>query len=300
MSSPEFLENLSPETLERLRELELFSRLRVEGLLQGENRSVLKGSSTDFISHRPYVPGDDIKFVDWRAYARSDRLTVKEYEDLTNVRAAVALDISNSMAFGEGEETKHDYALRAAALILYLLYMRRDRFSLHLFNDRVQLSLPAGTGQRHLLRAFRAMVEQEPRGGTDFQGPFTRIRPELKKRGIFILFSDCMDDPEKIVRSLLRFRLQGSDVIVFQVFHPDERDFPYGQMTRFTCLETGEVSTVDPLEFQRSYRENFAGHTEELQSRLRERGMDHARLPADAHYEAAVGDFIRRRMEVLS
>jgi len=300
MSPKTLLDALTPEVIERLRQLELFSRYRVEGLLKGENRSILRGISTDFVSHRPYFPGEETRHIDWRVFARTDRLTIKQFEDLTTVHVAVAVDFSGSMAFGEGEPTKHHYAIHAAALVIYLAHLQRDRFSLHLFNDRLRESTPAGTGRMHLLKAFAALVANQPRGETSFSMPLMEIEASLKRRAILIVFSDCMAEPEAIARELLRFKLRGTDVICFQVFHPSERDFPYSQVSRFTCLETGAADNVDPLEIQRLYRENFTRHTRELETALRRRGMDHCALCADGDYETAVCDYLRRRQEILA
>jgi len=294
------IDTLTPEVIERLRQLELFSRQRVQGLLKGENRSVLKGTSTDFVSHRPYYPGEETRHIDWRAFARTDRLTIKQYEDLTNAHVAVALDISGSMAFGEPGRTKHDYAVRAAALILHLAHLQRDRFSLHLFNDRVRATLPGGTGRIHLLKAFTMLASNDPEGPTAFELPFGEVDASLKRRSILAVFSDCMAPPEDVARELLRFRVRGTDVICFQVFHPAERDFPFSQVSRFTCMESGAAENVDPLEIARQYRESFARHTQELKTALQRRGMDHCALAADEDCESALGDYLRKRMEIFS
>jgi len=294
------VESLTPEVIERLRQLELFSRQRVEGLLKGENRSVVRGISTDFVSHRPYFPGEETRHIDWRVFARTDRLVIKQYEELTNAHVAVALDVSNSMAFGAPGWTKHDHAVHAAALILHLAYLQRDRFSVHLFGDRLRETLPAGAGRGHLLRAFAGLVANRPAGRTSFDLPFSEIEANLKRRGILVVFSDCMADPEEIARQLLRFRLRGTDVICFQVFHPDERDFPYSQVSRFSCLESGATENVDPLEICRQYRENFSRHVHALKAAMRRHGMDHCELPANEDCEKALGEYLRRRMEILS
>lgn len=298
MSKPSDL--LSPDTIERLRHLELFSRLRVEGFLSGESRSLMLGTSTDFVSHRPYFPGDEIRHIDWRVFGRSDRLVIKRFEDWRNLSAIIALDVSNSMAFGNGGLTKHQYAVRCAALILYLMHLQRDSFSLYLFNERLRTVVPAGTGRRCLLAAFTALVTSAPADRTSFEVSLAEIEPQAPRRGLLILLSDCMDAPEKIARSLSRFRAGGTDVIVFQVVHPAERDLPYNQVSRFTCLETGSVSNVDPLEIRNAYREQFALHTRELRAELLRRGMDHWELTVDENYEKALGDYLTKRMELLS
>jgi uncharacterized protein (DUF58 family) len=226
MSHKTLLDALTPETIERLQQLELFSRHRVAEILKGENRAVLKGLSTDFVSHRPYFPGDELRHVDWRAYGRTDRLVLKQYEDVTNVHVAVALDVSGSMAFGDGSLSKHYYAVRSAALVLFLAYLRRDKFSLHLFSDRLRRTIPPGTGRQQLLRTFAELASCEPTGGTSFDITLAEIDASTRRRSILMLLSDCMVEPEALARQLMRFRRKGTDVICFQVFHPAERDFP--------------------------------------------------------------------------
>lgn len=300
MSPQRLVDSLTPDTIERLRKLELFSRHRVEGFLKGENRSTLKGASTDFVSHRPYFPGDDIRRIDWRVFARTERVVIKEYEDLTNLNAYVAVDVSNSMAYGDGTLNKHHYAIHAAAMILYLMEIQHDSFALYLFNNRLQHVVPPGSGRRHLLRAFSALVQNPPGGETAFEPAFREIDLQVTRRGILIVFSDCMNDPEQIARVLSRFRMKGTDVIVFQITHPAEREFPFTQVSRFSCLETGRVDNIDPLEIQKAYREKFEEHTLTLKASLIRHGMDHCELLVNDPHEKALGDYLRRRMEILS
>ena len=296
----ELIDSLKPETIERLRQLELFSRLRVEGMLSGENRSTLLGLSTDFVSHRPYFPGDDIRRIDWRVFARSERLTVKQFEDQRNLTTAVALDVSGSMAYGDGDLTKHEYAVRCAALILYLMHLQHDAFALYLFNDHLAQAVPAGSSRRHLLGVFAALAAAQPEGETAFETPLRQIEAHFSRRGLLVLISDCMGDPQALARTLARFRMRGTDVIVLQITHPAERDFPFTQVSRFTCLETEVVDSVDPLEIRNLYRREFARHTHDLKAALLQRDMDHCELPVDGNYERALGDYLRRRMEILT
>ncbi|MBS3762971.1 MAG: DUF58 domain-containing protein [Planctomycetes bacterium] len=292
-------ESLKPETIERLRQLELFSRLRVEGMLTGDNRSTLKGFSTEFVSHRPYFPGDELRRVDWRAYARSERLVIKEFEEPTNLTAAVALDVSGSMDFGDDELTKHEYSVRCAALVLYLLYLQHDSFGLFLFGDQLRRTLPPRSSRRHLMGVLAALAEARPEGETSLETALRQIQTRFKRRGLLVLISDCMAEPDHVSRVLSRFRSQGTDVIVFQVVHPDEREFPYNQVSRFTCLETHQADNVDPFEIRNAYRERFRMHTGKLKAELLRRDMDHCELTVTENYEKILGDYLSKRAEIL-
>lgn len=300
MSPRPLTEQLTPATVERLRRLELFSRLRVEGYLKGENRSVRQGQSPEFLGHRPYFAGDDLRRIDWRIFGRSDRLTVKRYEEPANLQAAVAVDFSRSMAFGEGEQTKIECAIRAAALIFYLAWLQHDAFSLLVLGDRLRTSIPPGASRRRLMQVYAALVSEPVEGTTDFERALREAAPVAGRRALFILFSDCMDDPETIARALARLRTKGTDVIVFQVVHPAETDLPYQHVSRFTCLETGAATTVDPLDIRAAYRREFERHTLALRAALFRRGMDHCLLTVGRDVETPLGDYLQRRMELLS
>lgn len=288
---------LPAEVLEKVRKLELFSRLRVESYLSGENRSKRTGFSTDFVSHRPYLPGDDLRRVDWRAYARTDRFVVKQFEELTSFELTLVLDVSNSMAFGD-ELTKHSYVVRCCAIVLFLAYLQRDSFSLYFFDDRLTGRTAKGGGYEHLLRCLGELVSAEPSGRTSFERSFGELEREIRRSGLLFVFSDCMDEPATIAGALAPFRMKGTDVVLFGVYHPAEKELPYNDVTRFICLESGRITVVDPLEVERRYREEFIEHHRALKAQMVKHGMDYCELEVSGSYEEALGEYLLRRMEL--
>lgn len=282
---------------DRVRALEVFANLRVQGFLQGANASTLKGFTADFLQHRQYHPGDNLKYLDWRVYAKSGRLCVREYEELTNSQLTVVLDVSGSMeAGGTGRFTKHDFAVRNAAVLLTLACQQQDQFSLAFFRDGRVSHLPFRSGRGHLARALAALLEPEASGGTDFLRGLAESTAHVRRRGLVAVLSDFMDDPDVICRQLASLRHRQRDVIALQVYDPREADLDFNAVTRFHDPETGEVLVVDPVLVRREYRRCFEAHIEALREGCRRHGFDHAALPVGDAYELPLAAYLRSRL----
>ncbi|HUW35054.1 MAG TPA: DUF58 domain-containing protein [Planctomycetota bacterium] len=288
--------------VDRIRQLELFSRFRVESFLAGPNKSPFKGFSSDFVQHRQYFHGDSLRFLDWRLYGRTEKLHVRQYEDLTNARVSVVLDVSNSMAYRAPDATfsKHDFAVRCAALIFYLALLHKDSFSLALFNTRVVERTPFGSGRTHLHRVLRGLVGRAPEGPTDFTAGLNEAASFIRRKGVTVVLSDFMDDPERIVRVISHLRYEGSDVIAMQIFDPAEREMDFSSITRFHDLESEEVIALDPVLLRREYRREFDLHQAEMKDACRRHGFDHVALPVCTDYDVPLLEYVRRRMELFS
>jgi len=283
---------------DRIRQLEMFSRLRVQGVLQGTNPSTLKGFTSDFRQHRQYYPGDNLKYLDWRVFGKSERLFIREFEELTNAQVTVVLDISGSMAVGNSGAaglSKHDFAVRNAAILLYLACLQRDQFSLALFRTDRVVHLPFRSGRNHLLRAFAALLEPKAAGGTDFVRGLANSTAHVRRRGMTVVLSDFMDEPEAIVRQLASLRFRRSDVLALQVFDPAEADLDFNSVTRFHDPENQDVLVVDPVLVRREYRQAFLAHQKALRDACRQRGFDHALLPLGDEYERPIFEYLRWR-----
>ena len=289
---------LSGSLADRIRELELFARVRVQGLLQGSNRSTLKGFSSDFRQHRQYYPGDSLKHLDWRVLGKSGKLVLREYEELTNAQIMVVVDISGSMATGgtgSSTLTKHEFAVRNAAILLYLASLQHDQFSLALFRTDRIMHLPFRSGRNHLRRAFSALLEPTAAGGTDFVSGLDNSTAHVRRRGLTVVLSDFMEDPAIIVRQLAALRYRGSDVLALQVFDPAEADLDFSSVTRFHDPETEAVLVVEPILVRREYQQAFQAHQDALRDACRSRGFDHAALPVGDAYESPVFAVLRWR-----
>lgn len=291
---------LSGEIAERIKQLELFSRLRVEGARSGENRSPRIGFSSDFRQHRQYFPGDSLRYLDWRVLARTDRLVVKQYEELTNAEMVVLLDISGSMAFAGAGMSKLEFGVRCAGILTYLMYVQRDSYSLQLFGESAEDSIPRGEGRRHQRRVFEKLVSAVAAGPTRFVECFRQVEARRRRKGLVIVLSDFMAEPEPIAKALGRLRMRGHDVIAFQVFDAAERDLDFVDFTRFRDLEDGEVLGADPLLIQAEYRRQFDRHQLRIKEQCLAHAVDHVVLPVADEYDEVIGDYLRRRAALIS
>lgn len=286
---------LSGDVVERIRALELFARQRVEGSRLGDNRSPLLGVSPEFVQHRAYLPGDNLRHVDWRIVAKTDRMMTKRFAEFTNTRAAVALDISGSMAYQGAGMSKHEYALRAAAILFYLMSLQRDAFSLCLMEGKGLEWTDSASSRRHLALVFERLLSARPQGAAELPTTIERLGHRLRGRGLLIVISDFMDDPMAIATAIGRLRVRGQDVIAFQVFDAGERDIDFVDFTQFRDLEDGSLIAADPLLIREEYRRHFLAHQLQLKEQCLAHGVDFAALEVSDHYEILIGDYLRRR-----
>jgi uncharacterized protein (DUF58 family) len=290
---------LSGDVIDRLRRLELFSRYRVVGNRTGDNRSPLRGFSSDFLQHRQYFPGDSLKYLDWRVLAKSDKLVVRQFEELTNAPLYLILDASGSMAYKGRSYSKLEYAVRCAALLTYLMHLQQDTFGLWLFREAVATRLPPGGSRRHLTRLFELLVTVEAKGETDYPAVFRQVEAQATRKGIVVVLSDFMTPPEEVAKLMGRLRLRGHDVLVFQIVDPTERELDYVDFTRFRDLEDGEVIGADPLTIGEEYTRQFVLHEHRLKEACFAHGLDFVTLPVSDDFETPMGDYLRHRMGVM-
>ncbi|HKE02267.1 MAG TPA: DUF58 domain-containing protein [Planctomycetota bacterium] len=243
----------------------------MEGTVAGLHRSPYRGVSVEFAQHRQYVPGDDLRFLDWKVFARSDRYTVKEFEEETNLTAHVFLDASGSMGFtsvssapGEPPITKFRYASWVAAALAHLALRQRDAVSLVVFDEKVRNVVPAGSGRQHLDAMIRAIEAATPSASTTTAKALFESVGAIHRRGLVIVVSDLLGDATEALRALDLLRARGHDVIVLRVLDPAEIHFEYDRMTRFEDLEGPSHLLVDPRALREAYLEEFRVHDERL------------------------------------
>jgi uncharacterized protein (DUF58 family) len=251
---------LDPGVLARIGSLELRARTIVEGFLSGLHRSPLKGFSVEFAEYRQYLPGDDLSTMDWKVFARTDRHYVKKFEEETNLRGHLVLDVSASMTYGSGAMTKLEYGSCLAASLAYLMSRQRDASGLVTFDDRIRHVTPPSIRPGHL-RALLVTLDRLQAGQqTDAGRPLHQLADAIGKRGLVVLISDLFDDPARVIDGLKHFRFRGSDVLVFHVLDHAERTFPFEAPVRFRDLESGEEVAVSP----RAARERYLAEMETL------------------------------------
>ena len=250
------LRYLDPAVIGRIGSMELRARTIVEGFLIGLHRSPYQGFSVEFSEYRQYMPGDDTSLIDWKLYARSDRHYVKKFEEETNLDCHILLDVSGSMSYGSAGVTKQEYGAYLAAAIAYLMNRQRDAVGLLAFDEQVVRHLPASARPGHLRRVLLTLDSLASGRGSDVSKPLNRLAEALTRRGLVVLISDLLDEPEHVVRGLRHLRFRGADVIVFQLLDSAELTFPFERPARFRDLETdAEVAAVPPLVREHYLRE---------------------------------------------
>jgi uncharacterized protein (DUF58 family) len=283
---------LDPAVLARIDNLELVARTVVDGFISGLHHSPYLGLSTDFAEHRPYMPGDDIRRIDWRVYGRTDRFYVKEFEADTNANLLVLLDVSRSMDYGEPVR-KLDYARMLAASLLYLSRRQRDRVGLVTFDGTLLDYVPASA--KHLELSLHTLERRGPGGPGHLAGPLQKVAEMARRRSILALVSDCYDDPDVTIRGLSALRDRGHDLIVFHVLDPAELTFPFDEASPFEDLETGERVPVVPATMREEYQRLMRAHCEALSRRLGDSRIDYYRADTGTPLDFALLEYLTRR-----
>lgn len=288
---------LPPEELVRLGSLELVARLVVEGTVAGRHRSPGRGGSHEFAAHRPYVPGDDLRRVDWKVYGRTDRYYVRESVAETNLRAMIVLDSSASMAFSAGGRiAKLEYARTMAAALVHLLIGQQDAVGVAMFGDRLERYVPPRGGRRQRARLFDVLTEIEASGGTTPDGPFRELAERLPRRGLLVLLSDLLGPPERFLPGLRYFRARGHEVVVFHVLDPSERTLSgLGAPGRFEDVESGAVLRAEPAELVEGYRAALADLESTYRKQAHDRGFDFVPIVTSEPIGSALGRWLARR-----
>lgn len=284
---------VDPRVLARIDTLELVARTVVDGFINGLHRSSYLGLSLDFAEHRQYMPGDDIRRIDWRVFARTDRYYVKEYEAETNSNFMVLFDVSRSMTYGSGAITKLDYARYLAASLSYFSHQQRDRVGLVTFDDDVIDYVPPSA--KHLDIVLHAIDRIDPRRPGRLGPPLLKASESLRRRGVVVLISDLYEEPEAVVEAVTHLRGRGNDLIVFHVLDPAEIAFEFDEAGSFEDLETGERIPIVPETQRQRYRELIQAHIAELSRRLTEIKADYALFDTSMPLDYALFTFLSKR-----
>lgn len=284
---------LDPSILARIANLELIARTVVDGFISGLHHAPYLGLSTDFAEHRPYLPGDDIRRIDWRLWGRTDRLYVKEFEADTNANLIVLLDVSRSMDYASAGVTKLDYARYLAASLLYLSRRQRDRVGLITFDAGLVDYVPPSA--KHLELALHTLDRARPGGRGGLAAPLEKIGQTVRRRSILVLLSDLYEDADQVLRGLGALRDRGHDLLVFHVLDPYEREFPFDEAAAFEDLETGERAPVVPAKMREEYQAMVRSHCETLLKRLGQNQVDYYLADTGRALDFALLEYLTRR-----
>ncbi len=290
MTTTRFLE---PGILARIGNLELLARTVVDGFINGLHHSPYFGLSVDFAEHRQYMPGDDIRRVDWKVFARTDRFYVKEFEADTNANFSILFDISGSMRYGSRGLTKLDYGRYLAACLTYFSRKQRDRVGIVTFRDDVVDYVPCSA--KHLDIVLHTIDRLEAGGEGGIERPLLRVAEILRRRSILVLISDLYDDPDTILNAVNLLRHKGNDVIVFHILDPAEVEFPFNENAQFEDLETGERIPVVPDTLREEYRSLLSQHMETLALRAAQSRIDYCFFDTSQPLDHALFEYLSRR-----
>jgi len=288
---------LDPSILAKVGMSPLLARLVVEGFINGLHKSPFHGFSVEFADHREYVPGDDLKYLDWHLFARTDNYYIKRFEEETNLRCYILLDRSASMAFGTGKITKWDYSCFLATCLAYMMTKQQDAVGLSLFGARPGMMIPPRCRTAHLRQMMQVMINNPPSGVTDVASSLRAITQNLKRRGLVVVISDLIDDPETTLKSLRLIGSHRHDVIVFHVQDAAELEFGFDGATTFKDMETGEELEIDPSAVREAYLARMTELCDFYRKRLTEVGIDYQLINTHESYDHALAAYLRRRMK---
>lgn len=284
----------------RLSALQLLAKKLLDGLASGLHKSPQKGSSVIFKQHRPYVPGDEVRHLDWRVFARSDRFYIREYEQETNIKATLMVDLSGSMNYTGNRSpcSKASYAKQLASGLGAVFIQQQDAVGLLTFDSRIRTFLPPRGRPSHLQAMSAALEREVPGGETAINRVLREAAPRLGKRGLLILISDCLEQPAELIRALALLRHQHHEVLVFQIFDRDELSFPFTGWTRFECLEAAnQYLDADAAALRQTYRENLERFQQELTDGCSRNRIELYRVVTDESLETTLNAHLSRRLK---
>lgn len=287
---------LDPTALAQFGRLEVVARMLVEGVQIGQHKSPAKGSSIEFVEHRQYSPGDEVRHIDWRAYGKTGRYFVKEFEDETNLRCYLLVDASGSMAFSGRTLSKFDYARQLAAGLGYLLLHQRDAVGLITFDTQVRSRIEPSSRPNTFQQVIEQLEQTRPGQETKLSAVCQEILPTLKRRSLIVLLSDCFDDLTSLQQVCQQFRFHQHEILLLQIVAPEEETFPFSKPTQFRSLErSGQRRLVDPHRLRQHYLEQYQAFCKGLQTQAQGLGMDYLKLVTTEPYQTALGAYLAFR-----
>ncbi len=288
---------VDPKILARIGNLELLARTVVDGFINGLHRAPYFGASIDFAEHRGYVAGDDIRRVDWRLFARTDRFYVKQYEADTNTNFSLLLDVSKSMSFGSKGLTKLEYASYLGACLAYLAQRQRDRVGIITFDSEEVAYVPPSAKHFNVLLHTLDRARAGRRG--DLIKPLAKMAEHFKRRSILVLISDFYEDPDAILEAVKPLHFQGNELIVFHVLDPAEVDFGFEDASSFEDLESGEQIPVVPQSFAGEYRKLIQDHISALTTKFSEHRIDYKLVNTAEPLDRALVSYLGARERLM-
>ena len=292
----DFRKYLHPSVVSRLSSLELKTKYIVEGFLLGLHRSPYHGFSIEFSQHRPYMQGDAPKDIDWRAYGKTNKLYIKQYEEETNLRCSILLDCSKSMAFKhEGQISKFDYAAMLASALSYLCIHQKDAAGITLYADSIKKYLPPKASTSYLNEILKVVSSAEIADKTNTAKCLAETAETINQRGLVIVISDFFDDPADILKGLKHFRFKKNEVLVFQILDPVEKSFAFGRDAVFVDMEGDEEILTQPHQIQKAYQESMQRFLKTLKRECLQNGIDYNLIDTSQPFDKALFAYLQKR-----
>lgn len=291
---------LQPQVVSRLSNMELRARLVVEGFITGLHKSPYHGFSVEFAEHRPYMPGDEIRHIDWKIYGKTDRYYIKQFEEETNLKSYLILDASRSMDYATaGNIRKLEYASYLVASLAFMMIKQQDAVGLAVFDEKITTYLPPHA-TRGYLRQILVTLERLKAGNRTGAGKsLHQVAERLRRRGLVIVVSDLLDDPSEVIAALKHFRYKKNEVIVMHVLDPLERSFAFGDDAVFKDLETEEQLMTQPWQIQKAYQQEMRSFLERYKKECRENYIDYVLLDTATPFDVALLEYLAKRERIL-
>ena len=291
---------LDPRAIARAEALGMNARFIVEGYMAGEHKSPYRGFAIEFAQHREYAPGDDVRHVDWKVQAKTERLYIKQYEQETNFVAHVLLDGSESMNYGSGELSKLEYGKMMAACLSYLILYQRDAVALGIFDEEVQEYLPRSDNRDNLFKIMDRLAGFGPERETRIAPVLHGMASQIRRKGIVIVISDFFDDEQEVIEGIQHLRFNGHEVIVMQVLDPHEIDFPFSGMIEFDGLENIPRIQTRPSQIKKSYHREFEAFRERLRTACERHQCHFVDVRTDHSLDEVLSNYLAFRRSTAS
>ena len=297
MNSIDKRKYLDPLIVAKIDNMALRARLVVEGYLIGQHKSPYHGFSVEFAEHRAYGSGDEIRHIDWKLYGKTDRYYVKRYEEETNLRSYILLDTSQSMTYGSGAITKLEYGSYLSAALTHLMLNQRDAMGLVLFDEKIRKFIPPRAAPSHANIIMGALDKIQSANDTQIRPTLDYMAERIKKRGLVILISDLLDDPDQVLMGLNHFRHNKQEMIVFHLLDRQELEFQFGNRTKFRDLETDETITTEPWHIRSAYQELIEIQQRKYRLGCRNQRIDYVPLFTDQPLDLALNEYLNKRQK---
>jgi uncharacterized protein (DUF58 family) len=287
---------LPPEAIARISKLEILARNVVEGFLGGQHRSPYFGQSVEFAQHREYAPGDDVRRIDWKVWSKTDRYYIKQYEEETNLRTTLLVDLSESMLFTSRQTSKYEYACQIAAVLAYLLLRQHDAVGLTTFDDGVRQRIEVSSKQNHLQAILAGLGRDVPQRKTDVYDVLSQVAEEQARRGMIVLVSDLFVPRPGLFKGLNLLRTRGHEVMIFHVLDDEELDFTYAGTTKFEGLEQAGDLICDPRALRDGYLAALKSFLEEVRRHCARQMIDFQTIRTSEHLDAVLRHYLTHRL----